>query len=77
MLGSSADINPIGSISKVDLKRFIAWASNNFDMAILDDFINAIPTAELEPITADYVSVSPGKLNEHSAFLTYRYQNPD
>ncbi|KJZ76907.1 Glutamine-dependent NAD(+) synthetase [Hirsutella minnesotensis 3608] len=52
---SSADLNPIGSISKVDLKRFIGWAAENFDMPILEDFIHAIPTAELEPITADYV----------------------
>src|SRR2546429_190762 len=51
ILGSSADINPIGSISKVDLRRFIAWASMKFDMPILKDFISAIPTAELEPIT--------------------------
>jgi NAD+ synthase (glutamine-hydrolysing) len=55
-IGSSADINPIGSISKVDLKRFIAYSSKAFDMPILEDFIHAIPTAELEPITADYVS---------------------
>ncbi|KAJ6095687.1 hypothetical protein N7486_006433 [Penicillium sp. IBT 16267x] len=52
---SSADINPIGSISKVDLKRFIGWASKAFEMPILVDFLDAIPTAELEPITADYV----------------------
>ncbi|KAL2759369.1 hypothetical protein ACRALDRAFT_2038250 [Sodiomyces alcalophilus JCM 7366] len=54
-VGSSADLNPIGSISKVDLKRFIDWAAKNFDMPILEDFIHATPTAELEPITADYV----------------------
>jgi NAD+ synthase (glutamine-hydrolysing) len=52
---SSADLNPIGSISKVDLKRFIAWASEEFDLPILEDFIHATPTAELEPITSDYV----------------------
>ncbi|KAJ5387074.1 hypothetical protein N7509_009615 [Penicillium cosmopolitanum] len=51
---SSADINPIGSISKVDLKRFIAWAAEDFDMPILKDFIEATPTAELEPITAEH-----------------------
>ncbi|KAJ5320471.1 hypothetical protein N7508_000754 [Penicillium antarcticum] len=51
---SSADLNPIGSISKVDLKRFIAWASKDFDLPILQDFIHATPTAELEPITSDY-----------------------
>lgn len=52
---SSADINPIGGISKTDLKKFIAYASKQFEMPILDDFLNATPTAELEPITKDYV----------------------
>ncbi|EHA28522.1 hypothetical protein ASPNIDRAFT_54326 [Aspergillus niger ATCC 1015] len=52
---SSADLNPIGSISKVDLKKFIAWARDSFDLPILDDFLTATPTAELEPITATYV----------------------
>jgi NAD+ synthase (glutamine-hydrolysing) len=52
---SSADINPIGGISKTDLKSFIGWASPNFDLPILQDFLNAVPTAELEPITATYV----------------------
>lgn len=52
---SSADINPIGSISKTDLKKFIAWAEIEFKLPILNAFLSAIPTAELEPITADYV----------------------
>ncbi|KAF4268277.1 hypothetical protein CNMCM8812_008867 [Aspergillus fumigatus] len=52
---SSADLNPIGSISKVDLKKFIAWARDSFDLPILHDFLTATPTAELEPITATYV----------------------
>lgn len=52
---SSADINPIGGISKIDLKKFIAYASKEFDMPILDEFLTATPTAELEPITKDYV----------------------
>lgn len=52
---SSADINPIGGISKTDLKKFIAYASSKFKMPILDEFLNATPTAELEPITKDYV----------------------
>ncbi|KAF2749564.1 NAD+ synthetase [Sporormia fimetaria CBS 119925] len=52
---SSADINPIGSISKTDLKRFIRWACSEFELPILEEFINATPTAELEPITSDYV----------------------
>lgn len=52
---SSADVNPIGGISKTDLKRFIAFAETSFNLPILADFLDAVPTAELEPITADYV----------------------
>lgn len=52
---SSADINPIGSIDKADLKRFIAWAEKEFEIPCLHEFLTAIPTAELEPITSSYV----------------------
>ncbi|GFF62319.1 glutamine-dependent NAD(+) synthetase [Aspergillus udagawae] len=52
---SSADLNPIGSISKVDLKKFIAWARDSLDLPILHEFLAATPTAELEPITATYI----------------------
>lgn len=52
---SSADINPIGSIDKADLKRFIAWAEKAFDLPCLHEFLTAVPTAELEPITENYV----------------------
>lgn len=52
---SSADINPIGGISKTDLKSFIAYARDEFQLPILHDFITAVPTAELEPITQNYV----------------------
>jgi len=52
---SSADINPIGGISKTDLKRFIEYAQAKFGLPILEQFLTAVPTAELEPITTDYV----------------------
>jgi len=52
---SSADINPIGGISKTDLKSFIAFAETSFNLPILHDFLHATPTAELEPITKEYV----------------------
>ncbi|KAI9315128.1 hypothetical protein BX666DRAFT_359234 [Dichotomocladium elegans] len=52
---SSADVNPIGAISKTDLKRFIAYARTEFNMPILGEFLDATPTAELEPITENYV----------------------
>ncbi|KAI9684096.1 MAG: glutamine-dependent NAD(+) synthetase [Trizodia sp. TS-e1964] len=52
---SSADINPIGGISKTDLKAFIAHAGAAYGLPILSSFLSAVPTAELEPITPDYV----------------------
>ena len=52
---SSADLNPIGGISKTDLKSFIEYARDEFKLPVLHDFIAAVPTAELEPITGDYV----------------------
>lgn len=70
---SSADLNPIGSISKVDLVRFITWAAKNFDMPILDDFVTAIPTAELEPITADYVSPAGLDTSPQNTNRKFRY----
>ena len=36
------------------MKRFILWAGKGFDMPLLQSFIDAPPTAELEPITDDY-----------------------
>ncbi|KAK4534762.1 hypothetical protein CDCA_CDCA02G0787 [Cyanidium caldarium] len=51
---SSADINPIGGISKRDLKRFLRWAAHHLGYASLAEVVQAAPTAELEPITADY-----------------------
>ncbi|KAL8799923.1 MAG: hypothetical protein Q9182_005542 [Xanthomendoza sp. 2 TL-2023] len=52
---SSADINPIGGISKGDLSNFLCFAKTEYSLDILESFISATPTAELEPITNDYV----------------------
>lgn len=60
---SSADVNPIGGISKTDLKEFIHYAStapeftlpDGSPFSLLQEFLEAVPTAELEPITQDYV----------------------
>ncbi|KAF8817527.1 glutamine-dependent NAD(+) synthetase with GAT domain-containing protein [Phlegmacium glaucopus] len=49
------DINPIGGISKTDLKKFIAYAQTDFNLPILKGFLDAVPTAELEPISETYV----------------------
>lgn len=45
----------IGGISKTDLKSFISYAETSFPLPILSSFLNATPTAELEPITSTYV----------------------
>ena len=52
---SSADLNPIGSISKNDLRRFLRYAAERFGYESLLETLAAPPTAELEPITAEYV----------------------
>ena len=52
---SSADINPIGSICKVDLRRFLQWSATNKGYPVLAEVATAPPTAELEPITDEYV----------------------
>src|SRR5690606_9575138 len=49
---SSADVAPLGSISKTDAKAFQAWAITNMDLPIMDEFIHATPTAELLPLSA-------------------------
>jgi NAD+ synthase (glutamine-hydrolysing) len=36
---SSADINPIGGISKADLKKFIAYGQKAFDLPILERYV--------------------------------------
>ena len=51
---SSADINPIGSISKTDLRSFLHWAKVHLGYPSLDKILEAPPTAELEPITETY-----------------------
>ena len=54
---SSADINPIGAISKTDLRNFIEYCLHKFRYQQLHSILSAPPTAELEPITADHVQV--------------------
>jgi len=51
---SSGDINPIGGISKPDLRRFLNWAKDTLGYSALTEIVAAPPTAELEPITETY-----------------------
>ena len=52
------------------LKSFIYFASISFDMPLLQSFINALPTAEVEPITASYTqSNEEGKFIHSSKYV--------
>jgi len=63
---SSADINPIGSISKTDLRSFLHWAQENLNYPSLATILEAPPTAELEPITDTYTQI-----DEEDMGMTY------
>ncbi|KAK3126853.1 hypothetical protein QOZ80_7AG0563980 [Eleusine coracana subsp. coracana] len=63
---SSADINPIGSISKQDLRAFLRWAAIHLKYSSLAEVESAPPTAELEPIRTNY-----SQLDEVDMGMTY------
>ncbi|XP_015896055.3 glutamine-dependent NAD(+) synthetase [Ziziphus jujuba] len=63
---SAADINPIGSISKQDLRAFLRWAAIHLGYSSLADIEAAPPTAELEPIRSNY-----SQLDEVDMGMTY------
>ena len=46
---SAADLNPIGGVSKTDLRRFLGWAAGGLGYPSLAEIERAPPTAELEP----------------------------
>ncbi|KAK7107921.1 glutamine-dependent NAD(+) synthetase-like [Littorina saxatilis] len=48
---SSADINPIGGISKTDLRTFVNHCRERFGFSSLESIYHAPPTAELEPLS--------------------------
>lgn len=49
---SSADIAPLGSISKTDAKAFQRWVRDTWGLPIMTEFIKATPSAELLPLSA-------------------------
>ena len=46
---SSADVNPIGAISKADLRAFLRWAATHLGYPVLAEVEGAPPSAELTP----------------------------
>ncbi|XP_053305509.1 glutamine-dependent NAD(+) synthetase [Spea bombifrons] len=53
---SSADINPIGGVSKTDLRDFIQYSADKFQLSALTKVLSAPATAELEPLVNGKVS---------------------
>lgn len=64
---SSADINPIGGISKDDIRRFLLWGSKNLGFETLAQVESAAPTAELEPLKDGSIA----QLDEVDMGMTY------
>ncbi|XP_011138407.1 probable glutamine-dependent NAD(+) synthetase isoform X1 [Harpegnathos saltator] len=65
---SSADINPIGGISKSDLKKFLVYFRQKYGISALDDILQAPPTAELEPLQEGQLA----QLDEVDMGMTYK-----
>ncbi|XP_067946832.1 glutamine-dependent NAD(+) synthetase-like [Watersipora subatra] len=53
---SSADINPIGGISKTDLRMFVEYCRDTYGLTALHDIAASPPTAELEPLEGGQVA---------------------
>ncbi|KAF5302935.1 hypothetical protein FQA39_LY02115 [Lamprigera yunnana] len=64
---SSADINPIGGISKMDLRSFLKHCKKQFNISIIGDILSATPTAELEPLDKGKIT----QTDEEDMGMTY------
>lgn len=47
---SSGDINPIGSLNKVQVQDILKWFYEEHGWSVLKDIFNAVPTAEQTPV---------------------------
>ncbi|XP_061612208.1 glutamine-dependent NAD(+) synthetase isoform X4 [Phyllopteryx taeniolatus] len=70
---SSADINPIGGISKKDLKGFLLYCVAQFQLTALTSILAAPPTAELEPLTDGQVSQTDEVPISYMIVLSWNY----
>lgn len=71
---SSADLNPIGAISKTDLKKMLLWASEKYQWPVLTEIAGAPPTAELRPIVSlgeSEVAAEHSQLDEEEMGMSY------
>ncbi|GMR47722.1 hypothetical protein PMAYCL1PPCAC_17917, partial [Pristionchus mayeri] len=64
---SSADLNPIGSICKSDLRKFLHLAAEKYGIPSLKAIVSSVPTAELRPLVDGKVA----QTDEEEIGLTY------
>mmetsp|Transcript_21878 Transcript_21878/g.27602 ORF Transcript_21878/g.27602 Transcript_21878/m.27602 type:complete len:475 (+) Transcript_21878:2-1426(+) len=70
---SAADLNPIGAISKLDLKRMLLWGAKEFNYSVLDEIVEAPPTAELRPMAdGDEEGRDHSQTDEEDMGMTYK-----
>lgn len=67
---SSADLNPIGAVSKGDLKKMLLWASKRYQWDVLEEIAGAPPTAELRPM-AEAAEGEHSQLDEEEMGMSY------
>ncbi len=65
---SSADINPIGSISKLDLRRFLLWAADRMHIPVLAEIASAKASPELVPVDPE---TGKAQVSEEDMGLTF------
>ncbi len=69
---SAADLNPIGAISKGDLKRMLLWGAKEFQYDVLNEIVGAPPTAELRPMSeGDAEGREHSQTDEEDMGMTY------
>eukprot|EP00756_Hemistasia_phaeocysticola_P006328 Hpha_TRINITY_DN13778_c0_g1::TRINITY_DN13778_c0_g1_i1::g.142269::m.142269/K01950/E6.3.5.1, NADSYN1, QNS1, nadE; NAD+ synthase (glutamine-hydrolysing) len=68
---SAADINPIGGVSKVDLKDFLEWASSVKGLSECGRVKLATPTAELRPLVDKDGNPVPEQTDEEDMGMSY------
>jgi NAD+ synthase (glutamine-hydrolysing) len=70
---SSADVNPIGGICKLDLKRLLTWTSKTYGYTALQEIADAKPSAELRPIDDNVDQEKDGytQTDEEDMGMTY------
>lgn len=68
---SSADVNPIGGICKGDLKKMLRWAATEYSLPVLEDILQATPTAELRPIKKGATDDEHTQTDEEDMGMSY------